>query len=316
MNIAIWGAGGIGCYYGARLQKSGHQITYIARGEHLSALCKKGLVIHHEDLSFNGSVTAVSQEQLVADYSCNDFDLIIITLKSTATEALLSQYGHWLAAGQCYVLSLQNGVRNEKLIAEAVGEGRTLGGLAIRIGGHIIAPGVVEAKGPAQVVFGEWPSVIDRAARSAQVTELYEVLNQAGIPTTLSDDIRKELWRKLLINNGVNPLSAMTGLDTKQLTHHPLYGDIVYKMMEETAIAAKDEGVEITTDDVDEMYRLIREFDAIKTSMLVDKEKGRPLELSAICDPVIHGAKAQGQRALFTELVNEVLTSDDTIKSL
>ena len=172
-------------------------------------------------------------------------------------------------------------------------------------GGHIQKPGVIEAQGVAQIVLGCWPSLDQRGELHPFAKQLVDVFNQAGIPTTLSDNIQKELWRKLLINNGVNPLSALTGLDTKSLTHDPVYKNIVYQMMEETALAARNHGVDIGKKDVDEMFKLISEFDAIKTSMLVDKEKGRPLEIDGICGPVLRNANI-GQ-SLITGLISRLL---------
>lgn len=305
MRVVIWGAGGIGCYYGSKLQLAGHEITYVARGDHLEAMQLKGLVVEHERLSFSGAVSAVDQTELLNNYNCDDFDLIVLTVKANATQEIISQSRHWLSRGQTPVLSLQNGVENEQLIAEAVGNSRTLGGLAVRIGGHIQEPGVVTAKGIAQIVLGCWPSVAETNNTKYFAEKLVDTFNRAGIPTTHSEDIQNELWRKLLINNGVNPLSALTELDTKSITHDSVYKHVVYKMMEETALAARNHGVDVTERDVDEMFKLISEFDAIKTSMLVDKEKGRPLELDGICGPVLRNT-TNGQ-ALMTAFVNRLL---------
>ena len=307
MKIVIWGAGGIGCYYGTRLQLEGHDITYVARGEHLNAMQTSGLKVDHESLKFRGPVFAVDQTTLMSKHSCDDFDLIILTVKANASRAILADAAKWLLQGSVPVLSLQNGVENEQIIADTIGENRTLGGLAVRIGGHIQEPGVVEARGVAQIVLGCWPNLLNGSELLHFAETLVDTFNQAGIPSTLSDNIQKELWRKLLINNGVNPLSALTEMDTKTLTHDPVYKNVVYKMMQETAVAARNHGVEIDQHDVDEMFKLISDFDAIKTSMLVDKEKGRPLELDGICGPVLRNT--QIDESLITALVSQLLSS-------
>lgn len=306
MRFAIWGAGGIGCYYGARLQLAGHEVVYVARGEHLKALQTQGLTIAHENLQFSGGVTAVDQTTLLTQFTCEQFDLIIFAFKANSTAEVLAAAGDWLQAGRCPILSLQNGVENESLIAEVIGKERTLGGLAVRIGGHILKPGVIEAKGVAQVILGNWPQQSPDLEVQAFTQALVAAFIEAKIDCTLSDDIQKALWKKLIINNGVNPLSALTGLDTRALTSDTVYGRYVYKMMEETAVAGRNAGVEITTADVDEMFKLISEFDAIKTSMLVDREKGRPLELDGICGAVLRNAGAE--QAEITELVNRLLS--------
>ncbi len=307
MKFLIIGAGGIGCYYGARLLEAGHAVTFIARGAHLEAMQQHGLNVAHEALQFNAAVDAMDMGTLMARHNCADFDLIMLALKSGATADWLTECQQWLKQAQTPVLSLQNGVDNEPLIAEVIGQERTLGGLAVRIGGHIIAPGRIEAKGPAQVVMGRWPELSEA---DPALEQLAETLNAARIPTRVTDNIRYELWKKLLINNGVNPLSALTGLDTRRLTSDPALGKTVYAMMQETAVAARADEVELTQTDVDEMFALISQFDAIKTSMLVDREKGRPLELDDISGAVIRRCQQLGEPAPNTELVQRLLQLD------
>ncbi|PCM44475.1 2-dehydropantoate 2-reductase [Marinobacter sp. ANT_B65] len=302
------GAGGIGGYYGARLAEAGHRVVLTARGEHLAALQKKGLTVHYEGRVMECQVPAVDHTTLVQNYQSGDFDVIVIALKSTATKAVLDELSPWLGQSDVLVLSLQNGVDNEPMIARALGESRVLGGLAVRIGGHIVEPGVVEAEGVAQIVMGEWPSVPEaQDARRPVLEILQNAFDKAGIPATVSDNIRYELWRKLVINNGVNPISALTGLDTQSLTRHPRFSHVVYGMMAETAAAAKADGLELSKDDVDEMFALISSFNAIKTSMLVDKEKGRPLELDSIAGAVLRRSEKLGIDAPYTITVNALL---------
>ena len=308
LSILMIGTGGIGGYYGARLCEAGHRVVLTARGAHLAALQEKGLVVHYEERLIKCRVPAVDHAALIQNYQPGDFDVVAIALKSTATKAVLDELGPWLAQSDVPVLSLQNGVDNEPLIASVLGESRVLGGLAIRIGGHIVEPGVVEAEGVAQIVMGEWPCIpSEHDARRPLLEILQNAFEQAGIPTTVSDDIRYELWRKLVINNGVNPISALTGLDTQSLTRHPQFSRVVYGMMAETAAAAKADGLELGKEDVDEMFGLISSFNAIKTSMLIDKEKGRPLELDSIAGAVLRRSETLGIGAPYTTTVNALL---------
>ena len=308
MNFLIIGAGGIGCYYGARLQQAGHSVSYLARGEHLIAMQQQGLQVTHEDLNYHEPVDAMDIQQLLQNRTCNEYDLIMLTTKGGSTQPILEQMRNWLSNADTPFLSLQNGVDNESLIAEVVGKKRTLGGLAVRIGGHIVSPGKVEATGLAQIILGPWPSVDSPSSDEAQLAETFtEAFNTANIPSQLSQNIQQELWRKLIINNGVNPLSAVTRLDTRTLTSHPVLTKTVYQLMEEVASVAKADNVELSKTDVDEMYELICSFNAIKTSMLVDKEKGRPLELDSICGAVLRRASTLGIETPATELVNAIL---------
>jgi 2-dehydropantoate 2-reductase len=308
MNYLIIGAGGIGCYYGARLQRAGHSVSYVARGDNLKAMQKNGLQVKHPDIDFLEKVEVFSIHELVKNKDCSYYDLIILTTKSGSTFSILEYLRDWLDTATTPFLSLQNGVDNESLISDVVGIKRTLGGLAVRIGGHIVSPGKIEAKGEAQIIIGYWPNTKDSAIEHNKfLVALADELNSASIPTKISLDIKYELWRKLLINNGVNPLSALTGLDTKALTCHPVLTDYVYLMMKEVASVAKVDNVILSQVDIDEMYHLICSFDAIKTSMLVDKEKGRTLELDSICGAVLQRASMLGVETPITKLVNSLL---------
>jgi 2-dehydropantoate 2-reductase len=139
------------------------------------------------------------------------------------------------------------------------------------------------------------------------LSHLEQAFNSAGIPTQVTENIRYEMWRKLLINNGVNPLSALTRLDTRSLTHHPEFGKVVYGMMSETVQASKADGVNLTQKDLDDMFELISSFNAIKTSMLVDQEQGRPLELDSISGAVLRRCEKLGIQAPYTFTVHSLL---------
>lgn len=146
LKLLMVGAGGIGGYYAARFLEAGHQVVLTARGAHLHALKRSGLTVHYEGRELVHMAAAHDHQELVTRYKSDEFDLIIITLKATATVSVVSELGDWLKQGRAPVLSLQNGVDNEQLLAKAVGAERVIGGLAVRIGGHIVRPGVIEAR--------------------------------------------------------------------------------------------------------------------------------------------------------------------------
>lgn len=311
MNIVIWGAGGIGCYYGSRLINAGANVTFVARGKHLKALQAHGLTVKHPEFTFNGPVNAVDEATWLTQSSPENTDLVILCLKSTATGEALLRAKRWLQASQCYILSLQNGVDNENQLCDIIESHRVLGGLAVRIGAHITQPGHIEATGIAQIIFGAWPNHSRQNHKSHTGQEFCQQLKilftQALIDNHLNDDIQKEIWKKLLINAGVNPISALTELDTQTLTSDNVFSATVYQLMQETARAAHADGVEISPSDIDAMFELICGFDAIKTSMLVDFENRKPLELDAISGAVIQRCRSLNSPAYTTELIDQLL---------
>lgn len=315
MKILIIGTGGIGAYYGYFLQQSGNDIVFTARGEHLAALEENGLTLIHEGTTYCTPVKAHTHGYLAQHFEANEFDLIILTLKAHSTDAFVKEMGSWLTSHPTFVLSLQNGVDNENILADLLGSQYVLGGLAVRIGSHVLSPGVIQSTGKAEIIIGAWPNDAEHSSPVPSpvpsiVSQFSDVLAQASIPNQVSTDIRRELWRKLMINNGVNPLSAITGLDTFALTNHERLGSLVYGMMQETVNAAKADGVELTQQDLSEMFELIKTFKPIKTSMLMDKEHGRKMELDSIIGVVLQRSETLGIQAPYNTMAFALLTSE------
>jgi 2-dehydropantoate 2-reductase len=317
MRFMILGAGGIGCYYGARLAAAGHEVDFIARGAQLAALTARGLTVRHRDWVFCRPVRAFALADYLARVTAQQLDAVFVCVKGTATREVARALGSWSAGRPgAYFISLQNGVDNEAVLAAEVGERRVIGGLAVRIGSHQVAPAEAEAVGPGQVELGIWPMARPSDPRGGFLERLVPTLQGAGIPARTVPDIRRELWRKLLINNGVNPLSALTGLDTGALTRHPDFTRVVYGLMVEAGRAAAAAGVALERADWDEMYRLICEFDPIKTSMLVDREHGRGLEVDTICGAVLERSARLGLEAPYTFTVASLLRYTEAVKGI
>lgn len=312
MRFSIIGAGGIGCYYAARLIEAGHEVTLVARGEHLQAMRSDGLSVNHPELTFNQAVAACTSDDWLAQTEPSQVDVVIVCLKGMHTEMFAQQLGDWCQRykGQDlpFVLSLQNGVENEKYLVDALPKELVLGGIARRIGAHIVQPGVVDAVGPAQVIFGLWPSHQDiNPTQLAAINALGDVFNQALVPTEVSADINKELWRKLMVNNGFNPICTLLQIETGEVASLPTLAPLIKGAMQEAALAAKANGVAFTSEEVDEMFELISTFDSIKPSMLIDREKGRPLEIEEICGVVIRGCEQLGKDAPYNRCIATLL---------
>ncbi|MEO1888633.1 MAG: 2-dehydropantoate 2-reductase [Cycloclasticus sp.] len=313
MKFAVIGAGGIGCYYAARLLNAGNDVALIARGKHLQAMQENGLTVKHAELKFKQAVQAFSLDEWFEQTPANQVDVIIVCLKAMQTKVFTEQLSAWFKQNETtnlpLVLSLQNGVENEKYLVDALPKGLVMGGIARRIGSQITEPGVVESIGPAQVILGLWPNhqCLD-ASLSTKITALAECFNEAHIPTEIAQDINKELWRKLIINNGLNPICALLEMKTGEATPRDDLKPLIKGVMREAVLAAKANDVELTADDLEEMLELISTFDSIKPSMLVDREKARPLEIEEICGVVIRGCEKLGVDAPYNRTISTLLS--------
>ncbi len=305
-QFGIVGAGGIGSFYAMKLVRAGHQCVIVARGKRLGQLLETGLQVSHDGKCQEVRCpTACDLNQLFNQYTPRQFYALALCTKSSATKELAGAIAGWFSRwnATCPIISFQNGMDNESTLAKVLSRDCVFGGLAVKIGAHLTADGFVDARGPGELIVGAWPKGSPDKVPAA-VSAAFE---QSGVPIRVSDNIQRELWLKLTINNGVNPLSALTGLDTRSLSRELPFATIVYSLMKEVAIAASADEVLLTHQDVDDMYELIRSFDAIKTSMLVDHEQGRALELDAICGAVLSRHQLQGLDAPYTRLVYALL---------
>ena len=307
MNIAVIGVGGIGAWYAARLAAGGHAVTAVARGEHLRAIQRDGLIVHHPTQPFSGPLDACDIEALVTR-DPRSLDLLIVLTKATATLQIAESLAGWKGAGMPPVLSLQNGVDNEATLALHLGAGRVIGGYAVLISGHVESPGVVHCVGQGRTWLGMWPQAAGAdAGMLERIGLIAAAFESCGLQPQVSTDIRRELWRKLVLNNGVNLLSALLGWDTQRLTRDPGVAPLVRALMDEAVAAGRADGVALVPVDAEQMFDLIAGFPPVKTSMLVDLERGRPLELDAIAGAVLQRAAQHGIGVPHTRTVAALL---------
>jgi len=305
MKLAIIGAGGIGGYFGAALASAGHEVTFVARGAHLKAMQEHGLHVSHPSLSFHQAVHATNMQGLCKE-DVNAYDGLILLAKSMETQRIAHALGAWFstASSTPFVVSLQNGVENETVLCQALGSQNVIGGLTVKLSAHIVSPGNVEALGDAQIVIGP----MEKTAKAhAFIQTLEAAFTQAGVRVEKTEEIQKELWKKLIINNGVNALCALLEVKTGTLTHHPKLSQLVLGLMRETAQAARSLHVNLTGEDLEAMFHLIKTFESIKPSMLVDVEQGRSVELEEICGVVIRTLEAAGEDAPYTKSIAYLL---------
>ena len=168
MRFAIYGSGGVGGYYGACLAKAGHEVLFIARGEHLAAMQSRGLVVE----SIDGDFSLPEVRAAAGPDSGFIADVVIVGVKAWQIKAMADSLSVMMDENSV-VLPLQNGGDASRLLAEGVGTERVMGGLC-RIFSRITAPGAIHHfAGKTTIGFGELDGqVTDRCKRLAQVGEL------------------------------------------------------------------------------------------------------------------------------------------------
>lgn len=305
MRFLILGAGGIGSYFGARLINAGHDVIFVARGKYLEALQHNQLKLQHPEFCFSKKIISYSIDE-IKKLNAHSFQVVLLTTKSTSTGTLSKHLQMWFDNEKKipYIISLQNGVDNEEILSLVLNKKYIIAGLTRKIGAHIVSPAVINATGSAETILGSLEKTVEN---SSFLEEIKNIFNNAKIPTQISENINLELWKKLIINNGVNAICALLKKETGIIMHHEKLSKIVYGLMNETAIAASNKGIKISKKEVDDMNELITNFDSIKPSMLVDVENNRELELDEICNVVIENCEALGLDAPYTRTISTLL---------
>ena len=298
MKILIMGAGAVGLFYGARLQRTGEDVYYCARGENLRVLRERGLEVKSFQGDFNLQVKATDDPREFAPY-----ELILFCVKSYDTIATARLLDGCLAEGGA-VMTIQNGVENEAALCTVLPRESVMGGNA-RVGAELTAPGKLLHTASGIIEFGELDgSETPRAQRMA------EAFKCAGVFGQFTRDLKSVRWKKLMGNNGTNTVSALARCTLGEMFADPESDALVLRLINETAMVGRAEGAKISDEDVEALYNVARNFSnasAIKTSTLQDLERGKRLEYDAISGAVVRAARRQGLSVPATETVHALL---------
>lgn len=272
MRIAVFGAGGIGAYYGSGFASGGAEVHLIARGAHLAALRRDGLTIETVDGTTNQSLHATADPNEIGPV-----DVVLFCVKSYDTETAATELQPLLGSDTA-VVSLQNGIDNESKIADAIGWDHVLGGAAY-IFAAIRSPGVVVASGPRSIVFGEWGG----GHPSPRVEAILAAAAGGGVGASTSPDIQAAKWEKYVLLAALSAVSAGTQLPLGDIKRSPAATSLLRDLMAEVWAVGRASGVRLDDGLVDRQFALVMsQGDESKASLQTDLVGGRRMEIDAL----------------------------------
>lgn len=286
MKVCVLGAGSLGCAIGGTLAQSGADVTLISRNQvQVDAINRDGLVLRS-----NGQDTPVRVKAATNSAGMEPMDLIIVLVKSFDTRSAM-QSAMSLVGDKTVVLSLQNGLGHEEVLAELVGVERVLAGKTY-VGGLLVAPGVVVAGTTGkETLIGEL-----NAQGSKRADIVAKMFNDAGLVTVVCADIRATMWDKLLINVATGALSGITRLPYGALYRVPEVETCALAAVSEAMAVAKASGIQLSMTDPREAW--VKASSglpyAFKASMLQSLEKGSVTEVDYINGAVVERGAALG----------------------
>ncbi|MFI1753172.1 ketopantoate reductase family protein [Streptomyces sp. NPDC020571] len=285
MRVAVIGAGGVGGYFGARLAAAGNEVTFVARGAHLEAMRRTGLVVH----SPLGELRT-SPDSVVGSISeLGPTDLVLVAVKLWDTEAVADQLRSSAAHGAA-VLSLQNGVHKDAVLRGRLTDEQVLGGVCF-ISAFIEEPGVVRHNSTLQkVVLGPY-----RSGRSATSRTVLAAFRDAGVDVEESDDIERAIWEKFVFLVGLSATTTAVRRPIGVVRANERSRRLLYDVMAETVAVARASGVRLDGGFAEDRLDFCDTLPADMTSsMHNDLEKGNRLELPWLSGGVVDLADRLG----------------------
>jgi 2-dehydropantoate 2-reductase len=289
MKIAVFGVGGVGGYFGGKIAvkfagSPGHQVVFIARGAHLAAIRKGGLLLKTGEGEFRVPPDLATDDPAAV----GPCDLVLVCVKEYALEEAAARLAP-LLHGKTIVLPLLNGVDIAERLRSILARGVVLSG-CVYISTIIEVPGVVhQVGGTCQLIFGPDEGKVE------PYRPLETLLKEAGIRAELSAEIAVPLWTKYLF---VSPMAGVTSLMAKN------FGDVmadgkgrtmVLGLMEEIGCLARAKGISLPADSVEGAIARVGRFPyETKSSMQLDYEKGGRTEVELFIGYAVRTGRTLG----------------------
>ena len=292
MKFLVVGPGAMGCLFAARLKNGGNEIALVDYDKgRAQRITEQGIKVTGISGTYSVRIPTVVGAAPFAP------DFILICVKSTDTRVAGEGVSESLGP-ETMVVTLQNGLGNREILAEIFGPGKVLGGVTAQ-GATLLDEGMIRHAGEGETVIGP------AGTEDGPVQKLVSVMNQAGFKTRSADNVEDLIWGKLVINVGINALTAITRLKNGRIPAIKGTRAVMEAAVEEAVTVARARGIQLPYEDP--LTRVIAVCEATKenvSSMLQDVLKQRTTEVETI-----NGAIArQGAVLGITTPVNRTLT--------
>jgi len=286
VKICFVGAGALGCAIGGTLAKGGSDVTLVDLNQaHVDAINQGGLIMREGGKDRPVTVTAATGYEKVGVV-----DLVIVLVKSNYTKVAI-EAARPIIGPDTVVMSIQNGLGHEDVLAEVVGREHLLAGKTY-VGGVLLAPGHVIAGVEGKLTYiGELDGSI-----TSRVTRVAEEFKRAGLNTIVSPNIVGTIWDKLLINVATGAISGITRLTYGELYKLPEIEACAVAAVAEAMAVAKAQGVVLSIKEPRDAWVMAAEGlpAEFKTSILQSLERGLTTEVDFINGSVVRAGKACG----------------------
>lgn len=284
MRILVYGAGGVGGFFGALLAHGGQDVHFVARGAHLDAMRANGLRIRSPLL---GDVHVPHVHAYEHADAAPAADLVLVCVKTYQTESILDDLAR-VVTDSTTLITLQNGVESDEVVASRFGWRRVVPA-AVYVGATVDEPGIVTHAAPARISIGA-----RQGFDAARLPALLDVLATSGQRVQISSDIQHERWRKLMWNASFNTVSAITMRTPGELLAMPETRALLRRIMQEVVNVARAHGIGLVDSDVDDHIAWTERAPGMRTSTMVDRSRGRTMEADALVGVIVRRGRDAG----------------------
>jgi 2-dehydropantoate 2-reductase len=270
-SYAIIGTGALGGFYGARLQRAGCELHFLLHRDY-EHVRQHGLICESPD----GDFTLPKVNAYVDVNDMPKCDVVCVCLKTTQNH-LLPQLLPPVVKDDGVALVMQNGLGMEAQVAEIVGAQRVAGGLCF-LCSNKVGPGHIRHLGYSLVALGEFAT----RGISGRLRAIADDLQRADVEIELAEDLDVARWQKLVWNIPYNGLSVILDATTTELMTQPQTRQLVEEIMREVVADARACGVAVMGEIVQKMLSNTEKMTPYRTSMKIDYDEHRPLEVEAI----------------------------------
>ncbi len=287
MRFAIVGSGAVGGYYGARLARAGHDVAFIARGAHLTAIREHGLSIRSPLGDFTVRAQAEEDTRRIGPV-----DVVLFAVKTYDNGTALPMLPP-LIGPSTLVLTLQNGVDSADQVSEVIGPEHVLAGPTY-IATALAEPGLIVQTGThRRIVFGEVSGDLTKVTERA--SHLCSVLAGADIQAEVVPDGRVPLWEKFIY---LAPFAAFTGAARQPvggLWSQPGFRDVFVQALAEVERVARAEKVPVSPSVKEDIIKYVESVPGtMRSSLLIDLQQGKKVEVEALPGSVVRRGRAAG----------------------
>jgi len=302
MRIVVMGSGAIGSLYGGLLSKAGEDVMLlVGRAENVDAINSRGLVVKGVMGSHTLPLKATTDPSDV-----DSADLVLLTTKTHDSVEAVSRIKHLVDNGAT-LLVIQNGIGTEKMVSEHLETRRVLRATTC-MGALMTGPGEVTVTGTGITEVGShFPE------NMKMVQRVVSMLDRAGFDVRGSDNIEGVVWTKTIVNCGINPIGALTGLTNGEIYDDPLLRKLVIRLVEEATMVAEALGVELTTPDpIRYTLGTAKATSENTNSMLQDIRACKRTEIESITGEIIRNARMLGIKTPFSETIYALVKALET----